>query len=208
MCLSHFREDGWCIPSPLSYWFESVQEYFPVLSRVGTPESRFWVCWKLGGCFYGSPMRGKSVSWEIIWYGCALQSVSDTLESAAHSSIGVKMQDERKERKKGKNPHKTKQKNEPHKSGEKKMQGGRSRIAECGGVSDIPQARVIAFHLGGACSSQARWQLRNPGISWHQKPHRCSPMFLPSASHIRFSLQDCSPCCFPFAGAQGEWLRT
>ena len=54
----------------LSHTSESVPDYFPELSRVepivgkwvGAPEPSVWVCQKLGGCFYGSPMRGKHQS--------------------------------------------------------------------------------------------------------------------------------------------------
>ena len=50
---------------------------------------------------------------------------------------------------------------------------GANRISEVvvrgfpeGGGSSIPQGKVIGFFLGGASSSQERWLLWSPGISW------------------------------------------
>ena len=84
------------------------------------------------------------------------------------------------------------------------MQGG---IPERG-PSIIPQGRVIAFLLRGACSSQERWLLQERGISWQRNPHSCSPTSLPTASHTRLSLRNSSPHHLLFAWAPGEWLWT
>lgn len=55
-----------CSLSP-HHMSESVPDYFPELSKVepivrkwvGVPAPSVWVCQKLGGGFYGSPMIGK-----------------------------------------------------------------------------------------------------------------------------------------------------
>ena len=57
------------------------------------------------------------------------------------------------------------------------MHGGATRIPEGRGI-DIPQGKITAFPLGGACSSQERLLLQNPGISQHIKANGCSPMSL------------------------------
>ena len=86
-CCSYFREGSGYIPLSPHHTYESVPDYFPELSKVepivgkwvGAPEPSVWVCQKLGGCFYGSPMRGKHQfgSQESEWNGCALKPISD-----------------------------------------------------------------------------------------------------------------------------------
>ena len=80
-CHSDFKEDGGCVSrSGATHLSESVLDYFPELSkaesligkRVGPSEPRVHVCQKPGGCFYGSPMRGKHQSLPGKVYGMAM----------------------------------------------------------------------------------------------------------------------------------------
>ena len=58
-------------------------ELFPYAWQGGArrklSEPRLWICWVPGGCFCGSPMRGKHqcVSQDRVWIGCTLLPVSD-----------------------------------------------------------------------------------------------------------------------------------
>ena len=101
-----FRVQGrwWVFPLPLSHLSESVPDYFSELSRAEPPESRVWACWKRGGCFSGSPVRGKcqSASRESVWNGCTLKPVSDTPSGCLCCSLLSRSYDAGWEEKKGK----------------------------------------------------------------------------------------------------------
>ena len=120
--------------SPVDYW-------------MGPPEARFCIVGNQEGFSVAPSEREVPVCFpgEFMVWPCPTASLLTPPESAyaAVSSAGVKIQDGRKERIKGKkkkNPHKTN-----YVTG-KRMQGGGTRIA---------RSKVIAFFLGRACSSQA-----------------------------------------------------
>ena len=55
-------------PLPRATSLSLSRIFFPVLGKAGplvgqrveSSEPRFWVCWKPGGCFYVSPMKGST----------------------------------------------------------------------------------------------------------------------------------------------------
>ena len=141
----------------------------------------------------GSPERGKhqSVSVPRKAYGLAAP-YSESLTTpesvyVAVSSTRVKMQEEREKTKQNKTEHQDRVKLKKEQKG---SLSGAKRISEIvvrgfpkGGGSSVPQCKEIDFPFGGACSSQERWLLCSPGVSWPQRFHSHSPKTLPYASH-------------------------
>lgn len=118
--LSDFKEDGGCLPLSLSQ-SESVQDFFPLVSRVGlligkwvaSPEHRFCVCWKAGEYFHDfhewevpACFPGKCIVWlhpiAHLWHLLSLHILLSPLQKL-RCSLGEK----KDENKIGKNLGKT-----------------------------------------------------------------------------------------------------
>ena len=124
---------------------------------------------------------------------------SPSLHMLLYPQQGLKCRMGKKEGVKEKNPHKTKTLTNQTK-GKRIFRLWGAGFHRVGGASDILQGLLIAFPLGGACSSQARWPCRIRVYSGNQSLTVAPPCLSPASPTLDSPCQTADCAAFPSLG--------